>query len=825
MPITINLKQLEYIDGDNLKLDKVNYNFDQLVANGGGPQGTTGYQGTMGYQGTTGYQGFQGDQGDQGFQGNVGPAGGEFWIKKLGVQNDYTADTLLPANDATINDSAPVVKIGYISTDAQYAAESAINPATGQLPAQFIVNRKSYFGSNISLTTDGTSNSFDFKLESTTDAGGAVTTTLSQGFSEITNIGLIKIFANSHEFWENTTGTQLIKVSETETVFTKQVTAQNDVTVSKDLSIQTTYSGSGEPALNKIATSADASGKLKFQTIQELGGGIPVGTIVGVLSSVFEQSSNFIQQQLSYDASSGAIEFTIGRGIGDYVGWYLCNGQVWKDTIGVGIGTISYNVPDLNGYDYTIDDNTNSITGQGVATTNGAAKKSIMGGADIELDADYTGSNQYDITHTNNYVEDLVQPDGTATPYAIKKVPQVIYLGETDLFFQIPGEPSPTYTNNYEVVFGEITPTYGNVTYIASSNLFSVSAPVGSITTPQTFQLQMDAPLNYAWTANSYDPDWTLPTGVTISAPTYGGTFTANGYESVQYTITVSSQLASTPSNIQITFDVDLALALTLSNTQTNTYIYNTGATTWTYSPASQTKTEVISTTVVLDPVTLTAVAGKYFNTSQPPGISYVYYGTGGTATRTADIEIDSYSFSTGTQPTQLTITPRDIDFANTSAVPSGITVDTTIAFSASVYDMLPQVSPSGGQMTGNTYSTSATHSQSFTVTNNTGSTIYVTTWLQNFTNSSPSNNTTILQARWNNSTYTTVNGPENSTQNDRSSLTSIANGGTVTSNMDVNITSTDSTWFAKLMWTDNPAITTNPWDTPSASNGWNVFF
>ena len=152
----------------------------------------------------------------------------------------------MPANDATINDSAPVVKIGYISTDAQYAAESAINPATGQLPAQFIVNRKSYFGSNISLTTDGTSNSFDFKLESTTDAGGAVTTTLSQGFSEITNIGLIKIFANSHEFWENTTGTQLIKVSETETVFTKQVTAQNDVTVSKDLSIQTTYSGSGE---------------------------------------------------------------------------------------------------------------------------------------------------------------------------------------------------------------------------------------------------------------------------------------------------------------------------------------------------------------------------------------------------------------------------------------------------------------------------------------------------------------------------------------------------------------------------------------------------
>lgn len=447
MPITINLKQLEYIDGDNLKLDKVNYNFDQLVANGGGPQGTTGSQGTMGYQGTTGYQGDQGFQGSQGFQGVQGPAGGEFWFKEPGAQSNYTADTLFPANDNTVNSSAPVVKIGYISSDAQYGVETPINPPSIQLPSQFVVNRKSYFGSNISLTTDGTSNSFDFKLESNTDTSGAVTTTLSQGFSETTNIGLIKVFANSHEFWENTTGTQLIKVSETETVFTKQVTAEKDVTVIGDLSVKTTYVASGKPDTNKIATSADASGKLKFQTIQELGGGIPVGTIVGVLSSVFEQSSNFIQQQLSYDASSGAIEFTIGRGTGDYAGWYLCNGQVWKNSIGV--GAVSYEVPDLNGYDYIIDDNTLTTTGQGLATTSGNAKKSIMGGADITLNAAYAGSNQYNITHTNNYVEDLVNPDLSGTQYAIKKVPQVIYLGETDLFFQIPGNTNPPLTDTY----------------------------------------------------------------------------------------------------------------------------------------------------------------------------------------------------------------------------------------------------------------------------------------------------------------------------------------------------------------------------------------
>lgn len=36
--MAINLKQISLSDTNNIKLDKVNYNFDQLVANGG-PQG------------------------------------------------------------------------------------------------------------------------------------------------------------------------------------------------------------------------------------------------------------------------------------------------------------------------------------------------------------------------------------------------------------------------------------------------------------------------------------------------------------------------------------------------------------------------------------------------------------------------------------------------------------------------------------------------------------------------------------------------------------------------------------------------------------------
>ena len=68
----MNLKQIFIADTDNDKLDKVNYNFDQILANGGGPVGA---QGSTGAQGFTGFQGDQGPQGIQGPQGSQGPSG------------------------------------------------------------------------------------------------------------------------------------------------------------------------------------------------------------------------------------------------------------------------------------------------------------------------------------------------------------------------------------------------------------------------------------------------------------------------------------------------------------------------------------------------------------------------------------------------------------------------------------------------------------------------------------------------------------------------------------------------------------------------------
>ena len=80
----INLKNISFTDSDNIKLDKVNYNFDQLVSNGGGPKGPTGSHGVTGPQGVNGYQGPFGVRGDQGDQGPNGSAGTQVWIYQDG---------------------------------------------------------------------------------------------------------------------------------------------------------------------------------------------------------------------------------------------------------------------------------------------------------------------------------------------------------------------------------------------------------------------------------------------------------------------------------------------------------------------------------------------------------------------------------------------------------------------------------------------------------------------------------------------------------------------------------------------------------------------
>ena len=128
----INIREILYPnDTDTIKWEKVNYNFDQILANGGkeGPRGTKGDSGSVG---ATGTKGEKGDQGDQGVKGATGTST-NFW-------DQFTHDTLnanvLKPKDGT-NTEETVVFIGD-TTYTEGSADGALDPN-----AQLVVGQSS----------------------------------------------------------------------------------------------------------------------------------------------------------------------------------------------------------------------------------------------------------------------------------------------------------------------------------------------------------------------------------------------------------------------------------------------------------------------------------------------------------------------------------------------------------------------------------------------------------------------------------------------------------------------------------------------------------
>jgi hypothetical protein len=128
----INIREILYPnDTDTIKWEKVNYNFDQILANGGkeGPRGTKGDTGAVG---ATGVKGDKGDQGDQGIKGETGIST-NFWDQ---FTHDSISANVLKPKDGT-NSEETVVFIG----DTTYTEGSA----TGDLDpnAQLVVGQSS----------------------------------------------------------------------------------------------------------------------------------------------------------------------------------------------------------------------------------------------------------------------------------------------------------------------------------------------------------------------------------------------------------------------------------------------------------------------------------------------------------------------------------------------------------------------------------------------------------------------------------------------------------------------------------------------------------
>ena len=529
--MAINLKQISTSDSDNIKLDKVNYNFDQLVANGGGPQGPLGPKGDTGFQGVMGPQGFQGTMG---FQGNVGQPGANtesYWKRIDGDNSSLTTDTLFPVALVPGALNPPVISIGFLSSDPEYNTHQSLN--NGQSPYQWIINRKAHFYSNLRFkSSDALDNHFDFRIH----YDQAINKTIfrmsfkESGFALPTRI----IWnADNHIFKSNVIGTNILSISTNLITFDKDAHFNSPVKINSELYIENAAAG-----LNKIATSVDASGLVTFKSIQELGGTVPYGTIISILPSVFADNTRFINAQ-TIDLTqlpntiNDALKIIVGAGIGDYEGWYLCNGQYWTD--GTVQGTTL--VPDLNSFSYSIPDNTAStdINSQGNAGGVPNNAINIVGGADINMTANFQGAGTYAIGQTIQTNDVVFNTATGATPFKIKKLPQIIYLAKSNLYWSDKGTgQAPTVPNTFIIDdinnSGDGCPTVSSTQTAMQGSSYTFTMTVSA--QPGFYFGTTISPLAFTELTPGYNV-----TNIVMGSGTYPTTFTA--------TITVTSQASS----------------------------------------------------------------------------------------------------------------------------------------------------------------------------------------------------------------------------------------------------------------------------------------
>ena len=425
--MAINLKQILITDSDNIKLDKVNYNFDQLVSNGGGPQGTQGPVGETGPQGITGTQGFQGLTGPKGDQGDTGASGGQYWDSVTGDIIGGTFDTLYPIHDPNENTNAPNVVLGYESDDTEYAQVNNKSVLT--------LHRKNAFSSNLRfINEDDATGGFDWRSQ---QIGNDTIVT-----AKFNTIGTSKFIQLANQFQFTAGGVNALQLTQSNLNINVNTTFENDVIIEGNLKITT-----GNPDIDKVAVAADNDGTLIWKSVDELGGTAPIGTIISMLPSIFEDNTKFINTETYTitDPDNELLKISVGAGVGDYVGWYICNGKTWRNAD----GSISYDTVDLNSFSYTIADNpdSDSSNSQGLAEVSNN-ENIIIGGADTNMNAAYV-SNSYDINGTV-FTTDVNIAEGTGTTFIIKRLPQIIYLGAEGLYWEdAGGDQAPETTVTY----------------------------------------------------------------------------------------------------------------------------------------------------------------------------------------------------------------------------------------------------------------------------------------------------------------------------------------------------------------------------------------
>lgn len=161
----INIQEILYpSDSDSIKWEKVNYNFDQIIATGGkeGPKGDKGSVGPTGIVGTTGDKGEKGDLGEKGDTGTST----DYWERYSSTTQNVTSWVIKPKNN-TGDDQAAVI-IGDVAYD-EGNSDGELDPS-----AQLTVYADSYFYNQKWVPSTGVDN---LSIRGEAGAGGGAPAT------------------------------------------------------------------------------------------------------------------------------------------------------------------------------------------------------------------------------------------------------------------------------------------------------------------------------------------------------------------------------------------------------------------------------------------------------------------------------------------------------------------------------------------------------------------------------------------------------------------------------------------------------------------------
>lgn len=706
MPIT--LKHINISDSDSIKLDKVNYNFDQLVANGGGPAGPQGSIGQDGPQGTTGVQGFQGPIGNQGVQGAQGPISENYWNQI--VPNAYIdADRLVPIHE-TAEQFAPVVNIGYIENDPQYGVKLPL--VSGKTPYQWNIYRRQYSPSNLRfLNNEISENGFDFRLEKLPGKDQMTFGYINPSL-HANSVNTYK--AATSRFRSSFSSTDTFIISDSIARFKTDTVFNSPIVIKERLIIEDTSADT-----DKIVVSEDVTGLVKFKSVQELGGTVPYGTIVSILPSIFLDDDNFVNTEEIYGGNNEPITISVGKGVGFYEGWYLCNGLDWTD------GTNVYTVPMLGNFNYSIDDNPFSTdpNSQGAAPATPITPIThITGGSDIDMTATLASTLVYNITSTVSTSTVNVDP-GTGTTFKIKQLPQIIYLGRNDLYWQDPGTgqaPSVPLT----LLLDDSNPDAGERLSPDPYTLASVTnQPDGA---SYSFVTTITTPAGYYWSTAPSPGDFiNVPGYVTIQSVTLGsGTFPTT----IQVGISINPHPSTSTTD---TLDINTAAFISPSVATIQLEMTGSPGNTTVTSPALTQNISYNFATGYTYTIVVNANSGYYFAPNPPSSITSLVGGA-------------TYTINSVTYSNPLTIGHGTLTINVTITGVSIGTTNLTYGLTVPVFSSAPRITNNPGfpyvivgtGMTPSSYETGNNGlytSLAVTVQNNTGATVYIWSGINNF--------------------------------------------------------------------------------------------